>query len=106
MSQRNVKTKGIMGLEARITALEERVATLEQVSQKFTRKKTKYTDEQRAAIRARLLAGQEAARKSREAEVKAGIIDKPQASRVEKPSKNIRTDKSKKVDHMSTFELS
>ena len=53
-----------------------------------------------------MLAGQEAARKSREAEVKAEIIDKPQASKVEKPSKNIRTDKSKKVDHMSTFELS
>ena len=71
MSQKNNKTKEIMDLEAQITALEERVAALENISLKLTRKKRHYTDEQRAAIRERLLAGQEAARKRREAEVKA-----------------------------------
>jgi len=71
MSQKNNKTKEIMDSEAQITALEERVAALEHISLKLTRKKRQYTDEQRAAIRERLLAGQEAARKRREAEVKA-----------------------------------
>lgn len=78
------------------------IKALEQVSKKFTRKKREYTDEQRAAIRIRLLAGQEASRNKWEAEVK---VDKPQTSKVDKSKKVIRIDK-KKVDRENIFELS
>ena len=66
MTKKNTKTKTTGDLEPRVSTLEQRIAVLEQLSKKFTRKKREYTDEQRAAIRARLLAGQEAARKKRE----------------------------------------
>ena len=49
-------------LSARITALEKLVQQLASQKPK-ARKIREYSDEQRAAIRARLLAGQEAARK-------------------------------------------
>lgn len=59
-------------LESRVNILEKRVAKLEtQLEKKLNRRKREYTDEERAAVRARLLAGQEAARKKREAEAKA-----------------------------------
>jgi cell division protein FtsN len=67
---RNVRAKATGDLESRVTMLEKRTAALEQLSKKFTRKKRAYTDEQRAAIRARLLAGREAARKRRDNEAK------------------------------------
>ncbi len=70
MAKKNIKTKVTNDLESRVTVLETRIAALEIVSKKFTRKKREYTDEQRVAIRARLLAGQEAARKRRENEAK------------------------------------
>jgi hypothetical protein len=73
---RNVKAKATGGLESKVTMLERRTAALEQLSKRFTRKKREYTDEQRAAIRARLLAGQEAARKRRENEVKTATDSK------------------------------
>ena len=66
MATKSIKTKTTTDLESRVNTLEKRIAALEQISKKFTRKKREYTDEQRAAIRARLLAGQEAARKKRE----------------------------------------
>jgi hypothetical protein len=59
--------------EARIVDLEEKAARLTKQLKKSTkanRKPREYTDEQRAAIRARLLVGQETARKKREAEAK------------------------------------
>lgn len=57
-------------LDVRVTALEKLVGQLTSQKPK-ARKLREYTDEQRAAIRARLLAGQEAARKKREAESKS-----------------------------------
>lgn len=71
-------------LEARVAALERLVQELKlekvakvlagsgsKKSAKSSRRVREYTEEERKAIRARLLAGQEAARKRREAEVKA-----------------------------------
>ena len=77
-------------LEARVTALEKLVESLNFVhflidagKKKLARKPKEYTDEERATIRARLLAGQEAARKRREAEAKttAAKKDKPVAAK-------------------------
>ena len=106
MSQKIVKTKGIMGLETKIMALQERIAALEHISLKLTRKKRQYTDEQRAAIKARLLAGQESARKRRETEAQSEIIDKPKPPRNEKPTKVIKAGKAQKTNHMILPELS
>lgn len=71
-------------LEARVAALERLAQELKleklakvlagsgsKKSAKSTRRAREYTEEERKAIRARLLAGQEAARKRREAEAKA-----------------------------------
>jgi hypothetical protein len=58
--------------------------------------KREYTDEQRAAIRARFLAGREAARKRRENEPIAEITDEPESIKTEKPKKVVRTEKTKK----------
>jgi len=56
----------IATLEARMASLEQRLATLEQGSTTAKPKKRKdLSPEQRAAIRARLVAGQEAARARR-----------------------------------------
>jgi len=61
----------IATLEARMASLEQRLATLEQGSTTAKPKKRKdLSPEQRATIRARLVAGQEAARARREAEAK------------------------------------
>lgn len=77
-----------------IEELETRVAALERQARKAkkaNRKKHEYTEEERANIRARLLAGQEAARKKREAEVKAtkkvrpGNTERAKASEAGKP---------------------
>ena len=58
----------IATLEARMASLEQRLATLEQGSTTAKPKKRKdLSPEQRAAIRARLVAGQERKRKEREA---------------------------------------
>ena len=67
-------------LNARLTTLEKLVAQLAYQKPK-ARKVRDYTEEQRAAIRARLLAGQEAARKKHEAEVKATV--KPKVTKLE-----------------------
>ena len=71
MTKKNIKAKATGDLESRVTILEQRIAVLEQLPKKIVRRKKEYTDEERAAIRARLLAGQEAARKQRENEAKA-----------------------------------
>lgn len=58
--------------DARIAALEQMVAALARGSQVTPRrKKRELTPEERVAVRARLLAGQEAARARRDAEAKA-----------------------------------
>lgn len=58
-------------LEARMAALEQRLAQLEQGSTTAKPKRRKdLSPEDRAAIRARLVRGQEAARARREAEAK------------------------------------
>ena len=80
MARNNIKVRAAGDLESRVTALEARMAVLEQVSKKVIRLKRDYTDEERAAIRARLLAGQEAARKRRENEVKAKPLLTPEKS--------------------------
>jgi len=76
-------------LEARVTALEKLVESLNLVhflmgssKKKLARKPKEYTDEARATIRKRLLAGQEAARKRRETEAKTATKkDKPGAAK-------------------------
>jgi hypothetical protein len=50
-------------LATRLDELESKVASMEKLTKKFNRKKRKYSDEERATIRARLLAGQDRARK-------------------------------------------
>jgi hypothetical protein len=57
-------------LNRRVTVLEKLVQQLASQKPK-ARKSREYTDEERAAIRARLLTGQDAARKKREAESKS-----------------------------------
>jgi len=67
----------IATLEARMASLEQRLATLEQGSTAAKpRKRKDLSPEDRAAIRARLVAGQEAARVKREAEAKKPIKKK------------------------------
>ena len=75
-------------LEARVAALEKLVESLNLVhflmdssKKKLARKPKEYTDEARATIRARLLAGQEAARKRREAEAKVTATKKVKAGK-------------------------
>ena len=72
--------KSIGSLPLVVAAIEERLSTLEQQVQKLkpqkvkvrkVRKAREYTPEQKAAIRARLLAGQEAARKREKSDIKA-----------------------------------
>lgn len=61
-------------LESRVEAIEKRLTVLEKaagIKKKRTRRSREYTAEEKAAIRARLLAGRDAARKKREAETKA-----------------------------------
>jgi hypothetical protein len=98
MSQKNIILEETVDLESRVTILEARVTVLEQSSKQVIRKKREYTDEQRAIIRARLLAGQEAARKRREIEtiaelneVKAEITVEPEPLKTEKPRKVVKT---------------
>lgn len=59
---------GKPNLESRMRLLEKRLTKLEK---KFSHRKREYTVEEKKAIRARLLTGQETARKKREAEAKA-----------------------------------
>ena len=62
------KLKADTEMESRVATLEDRVAKLEEgVPGKRKRRTRDYTDEERAAIRARLLAGQEAASKRKKA---------------------------------------
>ena len=74
MARKNTTTKVTGDLQSRIVILEARVAALEKQARnvkKVIHRKREYTEEERVAIRTRLLAGQEAARKKREAEAKA-----------------------------------
>jgi hypothetical protein len=76
-------------LESRVSLVEARVTILEEIAKSNKRancRKREYTPEEKAAIRARLLAGQEAARKRREV-VETKIIDKPESEKIKK-SKN------------------
>jgi benzoyl-CoA reductase/2-hydroxyglutaryl-CoA dehydratase subunit BcrC/BadD/HgdB len=66
---KNPIEKAYEELNRRVTVLEKLVQQLASQKPK-ARKSREYTDEQRKAIRARLLAGQEAARKRREGRVK------------------------------------
>jgi hypothetical protein len=91
MTKKNINTVG--NLESRITGLEKRLSVLEQLSKKFTRKKRDYTEEQKAAIRARLLAGQEAARKRKENEVKVVANEKPAEPKKISKNKPVSTTK-------------
>lgn len=62
-------------IQIRLQKLEKRVATLEKhagIKVKRTRRTREYTAEEKADIRERLKAGQDAAKKKREAEAKAG----------------------------------
>jgi hypothetical protein len=68
-------------LESRVKNLEEKVAQL-MANVNKVRKVREFTDEQRAAIRARLLAGQEAAKKKKVGEK---VTSKPQMKKVAKP---------------------
>jgi len=96
MSKKNIKATETVDLESRVTILEARVAVLEQSSKRVMRKKREYTDEQRAAIRVRFLAGQEAARKQRENETNDITIIEPEPIKTEKPKKVVKTEKKKK----------
>jgi len=89
-------------LESRLTALEKRIAAVEQLSKRFTRRKHDYTDEERAAIRARLLAGQEAASKRRETKTTA----KPEAIKTEKAKKANEVRPVKKSEPSATLKVS
>ena len=100
MSKKNIKATETVDLESRVTILEARVAVLEQSSKRVMRKKREYTDEQRAAIRARFLVGREAARKRRENEPIAEITDEPESIKTEKPKKVVKTEKTKKADQV------
>jgi anthranilate phosphoribosyltransferase len=79
-------------LDARITHLEKMVHQLASKPHK-TRKVREYTAEEKAAIRERLLKGQEAARKKREdnaeatKKVKADASDKAKPAETDKPAK-------------------
>ncbi len=106
MARKNVKTKATGDLESRVTIVEQRIAVLEQLSKKIVRRKNEYTDEERAAIRARLLAGQEAARKQRENEAKAKVTEKTESSNTNKPKKVIETEKSNKAEPVLSSESS
>ena len=80
MSKNNKQVTG--DLSAVVSAIEERLFNLEKEVRKLgsqrgkVRKVREFSDKQRAAIRARLLAGKEAARKRREKEEK--VTPKPQ----------------------------
>jgi hypothetical protein len=67
-------------LEAKVTILE---GTLIRNSKNTIRRKREYTSEEKTNIRARLVAGQEAARKRRE-EVDTKIIDKTDSGKIKK----------------------
>ena len=98
MATKNIKSIETGDLESRLSVLEARVTILEQSSKKSTRKKRELTDEQRAAIRARFLAGQEAARKRREANAIAPVPEitvKQEPIKTEKPKKVVKNEKSK-----------
>lgn len=86
MVEKTAEQKVSGSLASRVAVLEGRVGVLEelagQLSKKASRRKWEYTEEQRKAIRARLLAGQEAARRRREDEAKAA--KKAKAGNVEK----------------------
>jgi hypothetical protein len=74
MAKKNTTIEAIEGMASRVTILEGRITALEKLTDqapKKARKVKEYTDEERAAIRARFVKGQEAARKKREAETKA-----------------------------------
>jgi len=74
MAKKETMVKATGDIESRVSLIEARVTVLEELSRnvkQVIRRKREFTNEERAVIRARLLAGQEAARKRREAEVKA-----------------------------------
>lgn len=92
MATTKTTTEGYEELNTRVTNLEKLVRQLSYKPRK-TRKVREYAAEEKAAIRARLLAGQEAARKGREAEaktnkkVKADASGKGKSAEAEQPVK-------------------
>lgn len=86
--------KGYEELDKRLTALEQVVKTLASRRLK-PRKEREYTDEERAAIRVRLLAGQEAASKRRENEVNAKAPEKTESSNTRRIKKVVKAAKPK-----------
>ena len=72
MAKKNDTEKTTDDLESRVKLLEKRLTKLEtQLEKKLNCRKREYTKEQKKPIRARLLEGQEAARKRGEAESNA-----------------------------------
>lgn len=90
MTKKNIKTKAATDLESRVNNLEKRIAALEQLSKRSTRKKREYTSEEKVTIRARLLAGQEAARKRRENDIDDITIIKPASDKPIKPKNTVK----------------
>ena len=95
MVKKNTMPKANGDLESRVTFLEGQVGVLEELfrnTKRVIRQKREYTEEQRAAIRARLLAGQEAARKRREEEINAKGTVQPVVGTVKKGKKAGKTE--------------
>ena len=97
-------------LEARVATLERLVRELKleklakvlagsgsKKSASSTRRVREYTDEERAAIRTRLLAGQEAARKKRENEIAAKATEKTESGKTKRTKKIIGNEKPKDI---------
>jgi hypothetical protein len=84
MASKTTTTKETVDLVTRLSTLEQKVTKLEKLSNRAPRKKREYTEEQRNAIRARLLAGQEVARKKHMDEAKHAKKNKVDNS--EKPN--------------------
>lgn len=93
MVKKNTKTNQTQDLALQISKLEGLVTILAEIAKTSTRKKRLYTDEQRAAIRARLLAGQEAARKRKEVEVTTAIAVKSGSIKKVNPRKVAKVEK-------------
>ena len=100
MVKKNTVPKVNGDLESRVTLLEGQVGVLEELfrnTKRIIRQKREYTDEERAAIRTRLLAGQEAARKKRENEIAAKATEKTESGKTKRTKKIIGNEKPKDI---------
>jgi hypothetical protein len=77
MAKKNTTEKSTESLESQVKQFEKRLTKLEVlIAKKFARKKREYTEEERKTIRARLLSGQEAAKKKLESKTKTSLKNK------------------------------